>query len=101
MLSSAWESEQRQHNMIDWSNPKNIWMQPEIKQQIEKLLLGLTAQRALYDFLVVCDKSNNTTDRIDANELHVDIAIEPVKSVEFIYIPMRLENTGGVAGLGA
>ena len=36
MLSSAWESEQRQHNMIDWSNPKNIWMQPEIKQQIEQ-----------------------------------------------------------------
>ena len=22
--------------MIDWSNPKNIWMQPEIKQQIEQ-----------------------------------------------------------------
>jgi len=36
MLSSAWESEQRQHNMIDWSNPKNNWMHPEIKQQIEK-----------------------------------------------------------------
>ena len=36
MLSSAWESEQRQHNMIDWSNPKNNWMQPSIKQQIEQ-----------------------------------------------------------------
>jgi hypothetical protein len=36
MLSSSWESEQRQHNMIDWSNPKNNWMQPEIKQQITK-----------------------------------------------------------------
>lgn len=35
MLSSSWESEQRQHNMIDWSNPKNIWMQPEVKKQIE------------------------------------------------------------------
>lgn len=34
MLSSAWESEQRQHNMIDWSNPKNTWMRTEIKQQI-------------------------------------------------------------------
>jgi len=81
--------------------PNDTITRNEIKQQIEKLLLGLTAQRALYDFLVVCDKSNNTTARIDANELHVDIAIEPVKSVEFIYIPMRLENTGGVAGLGA
>ena len=34
MLSSAWETEQRQHNMIDWTNPKNNWMVPEIKQQI-------------------------------------------------------------------
>jgi hypothetical protein len=36
MLSSAWESEQRQHNMIDWTNSKNNWMRPEIKQQIEQ-----------------------------------------------------------------
>ncbi len=35
MLSSAWESEQRQHNMIDWANPKNTWMRPEIKKEIE------------------------------------------------------------------
>ena len=35
MLSSAWESEQRQHDMIDWGNPKNLWMKPEVKQQIE------------------------------------------------------------------
>ena len=36
MLSSSWESEQRQHEMIDWLNPKNNWMQPEIKKQIEQ-----------------------------------------------------------------
>ena len=36
MLSSAWESEQRQHNMINWSNPKNNWMRPEVKTQIEQ-----------------------------------------------------------------
>ena len=36
MLSSAWESEQRQHNMIDYTNPKNNWMIPEVKQQIEQ-----------------------------------------------------------------
>jgi hypothetical protein len=34
MLSSAWESEQRTHNMINWANPKNNWMRPEVKQQI-------------------------------------------------------------------
>jgi hypothetical protein len=34
MLSSSWESEQRTHRMIDWSNPKNGWMQPEVREQI-------------------------------------------------------------------
>lgn len=34
MLSSAWETEQKQHNMVDWTNPKNNWMKPEIKQQV-------------------------------------------------------------------
>ena len=34
MLSSAWETEQRTHNMINWANPKNNWMKPEIKEQI-------------------------------------------------------------------
>ena len=79
--------------------PNDTITRNEIKQQIEKMLLELTGQRALYDYIVVCDSSNNTPARIDANELHVDIAIEPVKAVEFIYIPMRLENTGAIKGL--
>jgi len=36
MLSSAWETEQRQHNMIDLTNPKNNWMQPAVRQQISQ-----------------------------------------------------------------
>ena len=36
MLSSAWESEQRQHNMINWHDPKNNWMIPEVRQQISQ-----------------------------------------------------------------
>lgn len=36
MLSSSWETEQRQHNMIDYTNPKNNWMKPEIRSSITK-----------------------------------------------------------------
>lgn len=36
MLSSSWESEQRQHNMIDWSNSKNNWMIPTVREEITK-----------------------------------------------------------------
>jgi len=80
--------------------PNDTITRNEIKQAAEALMLELVGQRALYDFIVVCDTSNNTPARIDRNELYLDIAIEPVKAVEFIYIPLRLENTGGVKGLG-
>jgi hypothetical protein len=69
----------------------------EIKQATESFLLELVGQRALYDFLVVCDESNNTPTRIDRSELWLDVAVEPVKAVEFIYIPLRLKNTGDIA----
>jgi hypothetical protein len=79
--------------------PNDKITRDEIKQQIESLLVELVGLRALYDYLVVCDETNNTPSRIDRNELYVDIAIEPVKAIEFIYIPLRLKNTGEIAGL--
>ena len=36
MLSSAWESEQKTYNMVNWHDPKNNWMKPDIKKQIEE-----------------------------------------------------------------
>jgi hypothetical protein len=80
--------------------PNDKITRDEIKGAVESLLLELVGQRALYDYLVVCDESNNTPSRIDRNELYIDIAIEPVKAVEFIYIPLRLKNTGEIKGLG-
>jgi hypothetical protein len=68
-----------------------------VTSAIDGLMIDLVAKRGIYDYLVVCDASNNTPARIDRNELWVDIAIEPVKSVEFIYIPVRIKNTGAIA----
>jgi hypothetical protein len=79
--------------------PNDKITRDEIKQAAENLLLELVGQRALYDYVAVCDTSNNTPARIDRNELYLDIAIEPVKAVEFIYIPLRLKNTGEISGL--
>ena len=79
--------------------PNDTITRNEIKQAAESLLLELVGQRGLYDYLVVCDETNNTPSRIDRNELYLDIAIEPVKAVEFIYIPLRLKNTGEISGL--
>jgi sulfatase maturation enzyme AslB (radical SAM superfamily) len=34
MLSSAWETEEKTHNMVNWADPKNNWMRPEVKEKI-------------------------------------------------------------------
>jgi hypothetical protein len=73
----------------------------EIANTVNSLMIDLIAKRAIYDYLVVCDLSNNTPARIDRNELWVDVAIEPVKAAEFIYIPLRIKNTGEISGTAA
>jgi len=71
------------------------------RDQIANIISGaindLVAKRGVYDYIVVCDDTNNTPTRIARNELYVDIAIEPMKAVEFIYIPIRLKNPGDIA----
>jgi len=74
--------------------PNDALTRQQITGVIQSLFVDLVAKRGVYDFLVVCDESNNTPARIDRNELWVDCAIEPVKAVEFIYIPVRILNTG-------
>ena len=76
--------------------PNDTITRSAIQAQITALMVDLVNKRGLYDYLVVCDTTNNTPATIDANELYVDIAIEPVKAVEFIYIPMRIQNTGTI-----
>ena len=76
--------------------PNDQITRDEIKNAVNSLMIDLVAKRGIYDYLVVCDDTNNTPARIDANELYVDIAIEPVKAVEFIYIPVRIQNTGTI-----
>jgi len=81
--------------------PNDELTRNEISGLCTSLMIDLIAKRAIYDYLVVCDLSNNTPARIDRNELWVDIAIEPVKAVEFIYIPLRIKNTGEISGAAA
>ena len=64
------------------------------KVVFERFLADILSRRGLNDFAVVCDDTNNTPARIDRNEFYVDVAIEPAKAAEFIYVPIRLVNTG-------
>jgi phage tail sheath protein FI len=74
--------------------PNDRITRDQVTDTFNRFLEDLTAKRALFDFLVVCDETNNTDTRIDKNELWIDIAIQPIKAVEFIYIPLRIKNTG-------
>ena len=74
--------------------PNDTITRNQVQSAFNAVFHDLVAKRAIYDFLVVCDTTNNTPIRIDNNELWVDIAIQPVKAIEFIYIPVRLQNTG-------
>lgn len=65
-----------------------------IAYQIGAFLQSLQAQRAITDYAVVCDLTNNTPATIDANELFVDVAIAPTTVAEFIYIPVTLVGQG-------
>lgn len=74
--------------------PNDALTRSQIQGVVQSLFVDLVAKRGLYDYLVVCDESNNTPARIDRNELWIDVAIEPVKAAEFIYIPVRVLTTG-------
>ena len=50
----------------------------------------------MYDFLVVCDETNNSPEIIDRNEFVADIYIKPSKSINFISLNFIATKTGVV-----
>ena len=78
--------------------PNDRITRANVKATTDSFLVSLIDRRGLYDFATICDESNNTPDRIDRNELWIDIAIKPVKAVEFIYVPIRVVATGADIG---
>lgn len=74
--------------------PNDAETRLQVTTTVDRFLGDLVGKRALFDYGVRCDESNNTPDRIDRNELWVDVAIKPIKAIEFIYVPIRILNTG-------
>lgn len=78
--------------------PNDEITRKNVKAAVDNFLATLIDRRALYDFATICDEENNTPQTIDANELYIDIAIKPVKAVEFIYARIRIVRTGADIG---
>ena len=61
---------------------------------VEPYLRDVQSKRGLYDFLVICDESNNTPDVIDNNEFRADIFIKPAKSINYVTLTFVATRTG-------
>jgi hypothetical protein len=84
----------RKHTLSYVFEPNDQITRDSLKATVDNFLKDLVVKRGLYDYVTVCDESNNTPDRIDRNEMYVDVALKPVKAAEFIYIPIKIVTTG-------
>jgi len=61
---------------------------------VEPYLRDVQAKNGVYDFLVVCDTTNNTPDVIDNNEFRADIFLKPTRSINYITLTFVATRTG-------
>lgn len=59
---------------------------------VERFFNGLITLRAISDYAVLVDETNNTKERQARHELWIDCAIQPLFAIEFIYVPCRFRN---------
>jgi len=61
---------------------------------IEPFLRDVQAKRGIFDYVVICDQTNNTATVIDNNEFVADIYIKPARSINFIGLTFVATKTG-------
>jgi phage tail sheath protein FI len=61
---------------------------------VEPFLRDVQAKRGIFDYVVVCDETNNTAAVIDNNEFVADIYIKPARSINFIGLTFVATKTG-------
>lgn len=76
--------------------PNDTLTRQNVKASVDSFLSELVGRRGLFDFASQVDEANNTAAVVDRSELVVDIAIKPVKAVEFILVDLRLVRTDAV-----
>lgn len=74
--------------------PNDAITRANFKAAIDGMLSNIMLSRGLVDYITVCDTSNNTPERIGANEMYCDIALKPMIAAEFIIIPITVKSQG-------
>ena len=58
------------------------------------VLQTIQSRRGIYDYRVVCDETNNTSNIIDSNQFVADVFIKPAKSINFIKLTFTNKSSG-------
>ena len=66
----------------------------QFKNMVDPYLRDVKGRRGIYDFLVVCDETNNTGEVIDTNRFVADIYIKPARAINFINLHFIATRTG-------
>jgi phage tail sheath protein FI len=61
---------------------------------VEPYLRDVQSKQGVFDFLVICDETNNTPDVIDNNEFRADIFLKPTRSINYITLTFVATRTG-------
>ena len=73
-------------------NDSQTWK--AVTSTFNSFLGNLIGLRGIYDYLVVVNSTNNTPTTIALHQLWINCYVQPIDSIEFIYIPLVLQNPG-------
>lgn len=65
-------------------NDETVWAQ--VRNVVNPFMSDIQARRGLDGYKVVCDETNNTPERRDANQLWVSVFLKPTKAIEFVVL---------------
>ena len=72
--------------------PNTFLTRTKVVNTLTPIFENCKQTEGVYDYLIVCDERNNTSARIENNELIVDIYLKPVRAAEFILVNFYAVN---------
>ena len=73
--------------------PNNAFTRRRLVDTLQPVFQSYKSSQGIYDFMIVCDESNNTPQVIDNNELKLAVLLKPVRTAEFILIDFVATRT--------
>lgn len=74
--------------------PNDAFTRARVSSHVDAYLQDMKNRRAIEDYVVVCDNTNNPPHIIDNNQLYADLYIKPTRSIEYITLNTIVNRTG-------